>query len=167
MLESLLSQNKGAKNMKRALGSWHFVAILSLIQAGCSNGMANNQKTSASADEKEITTKSGLKYVDLEVGTGAEATSGHLVEIFYTGWLASNGKKFDSNVGTNRPLVFRLGKNPPEVIKGFEEGVMGMKEGGKRKLLIPPELGYGSRGAGSAIPPNSDLIFEVELRKVR
>lgn len=116
------------------------------------------------ATDKEVTTPSGLRYEDLKAGTGAEATSGHFVDLFYTGRLASNGQQFDSNVGKD-PLSFRLGAG--KVIKGFDEGVTGMKEGGKRKIFIPSKLGYGARGAGDVIPPNSDLIFEIELVKVR
>lgn len=115
-------------------------------------------------DGKEVTTKSGLKYIDLKVGNGDEAKAGHEVTVHYTGWL-KNGKKFDSSVDRGKPFVFPLGAR--KVIKGWDEGVAGMKVGGKRKLMIPPELGYGERGAGEDIPPNSELIFEVELLKVR
>lgn len=103
-----------------------------------------------------------VKITDMVVGTGAEAKAGQRVEVHYTGWL-TNGTKFDSSVG-RRPFSFRLGAG--EVIAGWDEGVAGMKVGGKRKLEIPPELGYGSRGAGGVIPPNATLVFEVELLKV-
>lgn len=120
--------------------------------------------TSSWAQEKEITTKSGLKYVDHKVGTGASPKEGRKVVVHYTGTL-TNGKKFDSSVDRNEPFEFIIGRG--QVIKGWDEGVMTMKVGGKRKLIIPPSLGYGARGAGGVIPPNATLIFEVELLKVR
>jgi FKBP-type peptidyl-prolyl cis-trans isomerase len=97
---------------------------------------------------------------DLVVGTGAEAKSGQNVTVHYTGWL-TNGTKFDSSKDRRDPFVFSLGKG--QVIKGWDQGVQGMKVGGKRKLTIPPEMGYGARGAGGVIPPNATLVFEVEL----
>jgi FKBP-type peptidyl-prolyl cis-trans isomerase FkpA len=97
---------------------------------------------------------------DLVVGTGATAASGQKVTVHYTGWL-TNGTKFDSSKDRGDPFVFPLGKG--QVIKGWDQGVQGMKVGGKRKLTIPPEMGYGSRGAGGVIPPNATLVFEVEL----
>jgi FKBP-type peptidyl-prolyl cis-trans isomerase len=109
------------------------------------------------------TTSSGLKYDDETVGTGKEAKAGNTVDVHYTGWL-KDGTKFDSSKDRGKPFSFSLGAG--RVIKGWDEGVAGMKEGGKRKLVIPPELGYGARGAGAAIPPNAELTFEVELLKV-
>ncbi|MDP1572808.1 MAG: FKBP-type peptidyl-prolyl cis-trans isomerase [Pseudomonadota bacterium] len=101
---------------------------------------------------------------DLTVGTGATATAGQTVSVHYTGWL-TDGKKFDSSVDRNDPFEFRLGAG--QVIAGWDQGVAGMQVGGKRKLTIPPELGYGSRGAGGVIPPNATLVFEVELLGLR
>jgi len=109
---------------------------------------------------KPVTTPSGLKYWDLKKGTGAVAKAGDSVQVHYTGWL-TEGKKFDSSVDRGSPFVFKLGAGM--VIKGWDEGVAGMKVGGKRQLHIPAELGYGARGAGDAIPPNAELIFDVEL----
>lgn len=110
------------------------------------------------------TTTSGLTYEDIESGTGPAAQNGQKAKVHYTGWL-KNGQKFDSSVDRNEPFEFMLGAG--QVIKGWDEGVAGMKVGGKRRLTIPPALGYGARGAGGVIPPNADLIFEVELLGVR
>lgn len=107
-----------------------------------------------------VTTPSGLKYLDVQVGAGATAQKGQKARVHYTGWL-QNGRKFDSSVDRNEPFEFTLGAGM--VIKGWDEGVAGMKIGGKRKLVIPPALGYGARGAEGAIPPNAELTFDVEL----
>jgi peptidylprolyl isomerase len=117
--------------------------------------------------DKFVTTISGLKYQDVQVGTGEEAKSGMTVFVHYTGWLYVNGqrgKKFDSSVDRGQPFSFKLGGG--QVIKGWDEGVAGMKVGGKRELIIPPQLAYGSAGAGGVIPPNATLDFEVQLLKV-
>ncbi|HEY7424708.1 MAG TPA: FKBP-type peptidyl-prolyl cis-trans isomerase [Gemmataceae bacterium] len=111
-----------------------------------------------------IATRSGLKYQDLKVGNGRIAQRGAVAEVHYTGYF-SNGKKFDSSRDRKQPFSFKLGGGM--VIKGWDEGVTGMKVGGKRKLIIPPELGYGARGAGGIVPPNTTLIFEVELLNVK
>jgi len=110
----------------------------------------------------------GLKYTDEKIGDGPEATAGKKVSVHYTGWLSDNGakgKKFDSSVDRGQPFQFTLGAR--QVIAGWDEGVAGMKVGGKRTLIIPPELGYGARGAGGVIPPNATLIFDVELLGVQ
>ena len=116
-----------------------------------------------SADKTQIL-PSGLRITELEVGTGAEAVAGQTVEVHYRGTL-ENGKQFDASYDRGKPFTFPLGRG--QVIKGWDEGVQGMKVGGKRKLVIPPELGYGSRGAGGVIPPNATLIFEVELLDIK
>jgi FKBP-type peptidyl-prolyl cis-trans isomerase len=107
-----------------------------------------------------VTTQSGLVYEDLATGDGALARSGNEVTVHYTGWLLS-GRKFDSSVDRGEPFSFSLGRG--NVIAGWDEGVAGMKVGGRRKLTIPPDLGYGPYGAGNVIPPNATLVFEVEL----
>jgi FKBP-type peptidyl-prolyl cis-trans isomerase FkpA len=108
----------------------------------------------------QTTTASGLVIEDVVVGEGDEACAGQMVSVHYTGWL-TNGTKFDSSKDRNEPFEFSLGAR--HVIAGWDEGVQGMKIGGSRKLTIPPQLGYGARGAGGVIPPNATLVFEVEL----
>jgi len=114
------------------------------------------------------TTPSGLKIIDLKVGTGPSPKPGQTCVMNYTGWLYENGnkgKKFDSSLDRNQPFSFPIGQH--QVIAGWDEGVATMKVGGKRTLIIPPELGYGARGAGGVIPPNATLIFDVELLAVK
>lgn len=111
-----------------------------------------------------ITTDSGLKYVDEVVGEGDAPAKGKMVRVHYTGTL-TNGKKFDSSRDRNEPFEFKIGVG--QVISGWDEGVMSMRVGGKRQLIIPAELGYGARGAPPVIPPNSELLFDVELLGVR
>ncbi|ABD07631.1 Peptidylprolyl isomerase [Rhodopseudomonas palustris HaA2] len=121
-----------------------------------------------SESAKTVTTPSGLKIEDATVGSGASPARGQICVMHYTGWLYENGvkgKKFDSSVDRNEPFEFPIGMG--RVIKGWDEGVASMKVGGKRTLIIPPELGYGARGAGGVIPPNATLIFEVELLGVK
>lgn len=108
----------------------------------------------------ETTTASGLRYTDTVIGSGASPTKGKKVKVHYTGRL-TNGNKFDSSVDRGQPFEFNIGVG--QVIKGWDEGVMSMKIGGKRTLNIPPNLGYGAGGAGAAIPPNAELVFDVEL----
>jgi len=113
---------------------------------------------------KPKSTPSGVQYWDTKVGTGKEATAGRKVSVHYTGWL-TNGKKFDSSRDRDEPFDFVLGAH--QVITGWDEGVAGMKVGGKRQLRIPPAAGYGKNGAGNVIPPNAVLIFDVELLDVK
>jgi FKBP-type peptidyl-prolyl cis-trans isomerase FkpA len=132
--------------------SWMVLGALALTAAAQEKG-------------KEVTTTSGLKYIDQKVGTGQEAKRGDTVSVHYTGWL-TNGKKFDSSLDRNEPFEFPLGAG--RVIKGWDEGVAGMKVGGKRKLMIPAKLAYGDREVGGGlIPANSDLVFEVELIRIK
>jgi len=111
----------------------------------------------------ETTTPSGLIYEDISVGEGDAAAAGQRVSVHYTGWL-TDGTKFDSSKDRNDPFDFPLGAG--HVIRGWDEGVQGMQVGGARKLTIPPQLGYGARGAGGVIPPDATLVFEVELLKI-
>lgn len=120
--------------------------------------------TGESTGGNVVTTASGLKYEDLVVGSGPEAKAGDTVQVHYTGWL-TDGTKFDSSLDRGQPFEFALGTGG--VIAGWDEGVAGMKVGGKRRLTIPPELGYGASGAGGVIPPNATLIFEVELLAIK
>jgi peptidylprolyl isomerase len=118
--------------------------------------------------QQVMTTADGLKIIDTQPGTGASPKTGQTCVMHYTGWLYENstkGKKFDSSVDRNEPFEFKIGVG--QVIRGWDEGVATMKVGGKRTLIIPPELGYGARGAGGVIPPNATLIFDVQLLGVK
>ena len=121
-----------------------------------------SKPTAVSGKPKKMS--GGLEYWDIQVGTGDTAVAGKQVTVHYTGWL-TNGAKFDSSVDRGQPFVFPLGAG--RVIKGWDEGVAGMKVGGKRQLRIPPDLAYGSKSPGSSIPPNSTLVFDVELLGVK
>ncbi len=137
----------------------------SAVTAPASSASTPNKDASMS---NTVTTPTGLQYIDTEVGTGAEAKAGQNVLVHYTGWLYNNGEqgaKFDSSKDRGQPFAFGLGQRM--VIAGWDEGVAGMKVGGKRTLIIPPELGYGARGAGGVIPPNATLKFDVELLDLR
>jgi FKBP-type peptidyl-prolyl cis-trans isomerase len=129
--------------------------------ASASAGMSATAKSDAAAPAgAEVTTASGLKYQDMVIGTGAEATLGRTVRVHYTGWLA-DGTKVDSSVDRGQPIEFPLGT--PGLIQGWNEGIAGMKVGGKRKLTIPPSLGYGATGKAPKVPPNATLVFDIEL----
>ncbi|MHC5773803.1 FKBP-type peptidyl-prolyl cis-trans isomerase [Nostoc sp.] len=130
-----------------------------------SNTMSDaNVASTPSSDDNVVTTPSGLKYVELKEGTGATPKSGQTVEVHYVGTL-EDGTKFDSSRDRGQPFSFKIGVG--QVIKGWDEGLSTMKVGGRRQLIIPPELGYGSRGAGGVIPPNATLHFDVELLGVK
>jgi FKBP-type peptidyl-prolyl cis-trans isomerase len=135
------------------------VALLAAVACGGGSGPA-----APTAAANEVTTPSGLKYVDQVVGAGAQPQAGRTAVVHYTGWLM-DGKKFDSSKDRGQPFTFTVGRG--EVIKGWDEGVATMKVGGKRTLIVPPDLGYGARGAGGVIPPNATLKFEVELLDVK
>ena len=137
---------------------------LTLTAAGI---VPTGSPTPASA-QQTMTTPSGLKFTDSKAGTGATPKPGQICVMHYTGWLYENGqkgKKFDSSVDRGQPFEFNIGRGM--VIKGWDEGVATMKVGGKRTLIIPPDLGYGARGAGGVIPPNATLMFDVELLGVK
>jgi FKBP-type peptidyl-prolyl cis-trans isomerase FkpA len=134
-------------------------AVFVLAQTGSAKKPNTNAPTKVTGDG--VKTPSGLIYWDIRVGNGDTAKEGSRVRVHYTGWL-TNGKKFDSSVDAGQPFDFRIGNG--EVIKGWEEGVAGMRVGGKRQLRIPPSLGYGAEGTpGGPIPPNATLIFDVQL----
>ena len=135
------------------------IALAAVLLVGCSSGAP----ATATQGGKPVTTPDGLQYTDDQVGTGAVAEPGKNVSVHYTGWLM-NGTKFDSSRDRGQPFTFPLGAG--RVIKGWDEGVAGMRVGGKRTLIIPPDLAYGSRATGP-IPPNSTLKFEVELLDVK
>jgi FKBP-type peptidyl-prolyl cis-trans isomerase FkpA len=138
------------------------VLALALVAAVTPSGR------SIAATNQVVEMPNGLKYTDTKTGDGATATPGSKVSVHYTGWLYNNdkkGAKFDSSVDRGKPFEFKLGAH--QVIAGWDEGVAGMRVGGKRTLIIPPELGYGARGAGGVIPPNATLMFDVELLGVQ
>lgn len=151
------------------------LVLLAVLFCSCSKNNETADETKLPAFQQETTKETvppmekvtGLKINDVTIGEGDEAIAGTLVEVHYTGWLYENGQKgakFDSSVDRNEPFQFRLGAG--SVIKGWDKGFAGMKVGGKRELIISPEMGYGSRGAGTIIPPDATLMFEVELLKV-
>lgn len=142
--------------MKRILPVVFILGLL-ILAFGCGKG---GKKPGEAGIGDTVKTASGLKYVDLKLGTGTSPQNGQTVIVHYTGWL-TNGRKFDSSKDRNDPFRFPIGQG--RVIKGWDEGVATMKVGGTRTLIIPPQLGYGDRGAGSVIPPGATLIFEVEL----
>ena len=140
------------------------LAIITVIAGGMFAGASVQAQTAG----KPMTTPSGLQIIDSKVGTGASPKTGQTCVMHYTGWLYENGakgKKFDSSVDRGQPFEFPIGTH--RVIPGWDEGVATMKVGGKRTLIIPPQLGYGERGAGGVIPPNATLIFDVELLGIK
>ena len=157
------------------LGIIALVVVVAIAQTGTAKkattaktGTAHKAAPAATGPTKVtgagVTTPTGLQYWDIKVGTGAVAETGKTVNMEYTGWLTT-GKKFDSNAGSGKPFTLHLGGG--EVIKGWDEGIVGMKVGGKRQLKIPPQLAYGAQGYPGAIPPNATLIFDVKLLGVQ
>ena len=145
------------------LYSFRHLLIAVLVTAAMVVLMPNDSEA-----QDTITTSSGLRYIDHEAGAGEKAEAGDNVVVHYTGWLyvdGEKGNKFDSSLDRNQPFSFPLGAG--RVIGGWDEGVAGMRPGGKRTLIIPPALGYGARGAGGVIPPNATLMFDVELIEIR
>lgn len=141
------------------------LAVFALAQTAAKKSAASNTSAPSKVTGDGVKTDSGLQYWDIKVGNGAAAKEGSHVRVHYTGWLTT-GKKFDSSVNAGKPFDFTIGNG--EVIKGWEEGVAGMKVGGKRQLRIPPALGYGASGTpGGPIPPNATLIFDVQLLAVQ
>lgn len=144
------------------------IVIMAAALAAGAGLLTNSSVLAQTQGSQMTTTSSGLQFEDTVVGTGAAPAAGQTCIMHYTGWLYQDGKKgakFDSSVDRGQPFEFPLGMG--RVIKGWDEGVASMKIGGKRTLIIPPALGYGARGAGSVIPPNATLLFEVELLGVR
>ncbi len=147
------------------------VCLLGLSACQAESNPANTEKTTAKETVKMAENITELQKIDTQVGTGREAEPGFNVTVHYTGWLYDpaakdgKGKKFDSSLDRGQPFNFFLGGG--QVIQGWDEGFAGMKIGGKRTLIIPSEMGYGARGAGGAIPPNANLIFDVELLAVK
>jgi len=158
---SVRSQRRAARvrNQRIAIIIIAVVVIASVVFFAFRNRSANQ----TGADDL-ITTSSGLQYKDLIVGQGPATKPGDTVSVHYTGWLQNN-KKFDSSLDRGVPFDFTLGQN--QVIQGWDEGVLGMRVGGKRRLIIPPQLAYGATGAGGIIPPNATLIFEIELLAIK
>jgi len=159
------------RSLRNARAALARAGRIALVAAMAGAFLANAQTTIAQGNSKLDATPSELKKIDVKQGTGPEATSGKAVVVHYTGWLYdtskpdSHGAKFDSSRDRSTPFGFTLGAG--RVIKGWDEGVAGMKVGGQRTLVIPPQMAYGERGAGGVIPPNATLIFDVELLEVK
>jgi FKBP-type peptidyl-prolyl cis-trans isomerase len=167
-LSDYLSVAKEAKKMRRFQLRSFAIAIIAAIGMVGVLPFAAPSEAAAQTAGKTVTTASGLQIIDSTVGTGAAPKPGQICVMHYTGWLYENGKKgkkFDSSLDRNQPFEFPIGQG--RVIAGWDEGVATMKVGGKRTLIIPPELGYGARGAGGVIPPNATLMFDVELLAVK
>ena len=156
--------------MKKLVITCSAILVTTCLFVSCRSTSENNDKTLQIGDAKMTRTRtaSGLEYEIKENGEGASPKAGNTVTVHYTGWLDNNGqegKKFDSSHDRNQPFVFKIGMG--QVIQGWDEGVMSMKVGEKRRLFIPSNLGYGARGAGGVIPANANLIFDVELISVQ
>jgi len=168
-MSAILREKRRAARKAKKRKQQIIIAVILITIAAISIGLnwvkiVPNQINTGENNTNMITTQSGLQYEDLIEGNGAEAKAGDQVSVHYTGWLV-DGVKFDSSLDRNQPFEFQLGTGA--VIQGWDQGVAAMKVGGKRKLSIPPELGYGDRGAGGLIPPGATLIFEVELLEIK
>ena len=165
-MQSARARRRAARvrNQRIAIIVAALVVIIAIAAYIIVNSQQGKDETLSLQSGELATTATGLQYQDLVVGSGLEAKTGDTVSVHYTGWL-EDGTKFDSSLDRNQPFEFTLGLG--KVIKGWDEGVAGMRTGGKRKLIIPPDLGYGSSGAGGVIPPNATLIFEVELLDIK
>jgi len=164
----MMSKTETMIDSRTASTRWRLVAALAMIALVAATGVRADDPGQTEKERKMTKTESGLQYRDIKEGTGEKPKKGRTCVMHYTGWLWENGakgKKFDSSVDRGEPFDFPIGTG--RVIKGWDEGVLSMKVGGKRELLIPPNLGYGSRGAGRIIPPNATLLFEVELLKIQ
>ena len=165
----MMSETETIIRSRTASTRWRLVAALAaMIALVAATGGRADDPGQTEKEKKMTKTESGLQYRDIKEGTGEKPKTGQTCVMHYTGWLWENGakgKKFDSSVDRGEPFDFPIGTG--RVIKGWDEGVLSMKVGGKRELLIPPNLGYGSRGAGRVIPPNATLLFEVELLKIQ
>lgn len=155
---------RGMKISKRMAAYVVAVMVFALPVAVHAQTHRSSTAAPAKVTGDGVKTDSGLQYWDIKVGTGAEAKAGATVRVHYTGWF-TNGKKFDSSVDAHQPYEFMLGAG--NVIKGWDEGIAGMKVGGKRQLRIPPELAYGDAGFKDIVPPNATLIFDVQLLSVK
>lgn len=154
--------NRGNEAVAAQLSNRPSITASSAVESSTVIAQASIEAADLMSEENQniVTTPSGLQYVDVVEGTGATPESGQKVTVHYTGTL-EDGTKFDSSRDRNRPFEFRIGQG--QVIRGWDEGLSTMKVGGQRRLVIPPQLGYGARGAGGVIPPNATLIFDVEL----
>jgi peptidylprolyl isomerase len=148
------------KTLSRAVAAVAAVALL----AAAGSPAAPAQDRGPANGGREVVTPSGVKYTDLRPGQGEEIALGKIVEVHYSGWL-EDGTKFDSSKDRDRPFTFRVGAG--DALKGWDEGLLGMRVGGRRRLVIPPELGFGKQGVGGVVPPNSVLFYEFELLGVR
>jgi peptidylprolyl isomerase len=168
--DDMKTTDKNTSSMQDApaLGLYRLAIVfgLALLGAGLLSGCASTSNQSYVDAQGYTVSGSGLRFVDIVTGQGLSPKPGQNVLVHYTGWIGSpNGKQFDSSHDRGEPFGFRLGQG--KVIRGWDEGVRGMKLGGKRRLIIPPELGYGRQGAGRDIPPNSVLVFDIELLAIR
>jgi peptidylprolyl isomerase len=150
--------------IQKSVSCVFFTALLAAGSLSALPGVAKARQTEPTPTPQEVVTPSGLRYTDLQVGEGVEAAKGKTVEIHYIGWLEDN-TKFDASQDPDHPFTFRIGID--DVIQGWHQGITGMRVGGRRRLVVPPELGYGKQGMARVVPPNATLVFEVELVNVR